>query len=100
MNEAVALQQAGLQSQVLWGNHEPSKLSRYNEIEDYLPARIIASNEVRTREEWKRAISDAHRVRSVGGKREKMRSGLIHNSLVCFRNTAQESPRSKPKSGT
>lgn len=63
VNEAVALQQAGLQAQVLWGNFEPSKMSRYDEIEDYLPARIIIGGRTRTREEWKRAIADAHRVR-------------------------------------
>ena len=62
MNEAVALQQAGLQAQVLWGNYEPTMLSRYHQIEDYLPARIIASGRTRTREEWKRAIAEAHKV--------------------------------------
>lgn len=62
MNVGVALQQAGLQAQVLWGNYEPSMHSRYDEIEDYLPDRIIASGKTRTREEWKRAIADAHRV--------------------------------------
>ena len=67
VNEAVALQQAGLQAQVLWGNFEPSKMSRYDEIEEYLPARIINNGRTRTRDEWRRAIADAHRVRMCLG---------------------------------
>ena len=63
VNEAVALQQAGLQAQVLWGNYDALKQSRYDEIEDYLPARIIAGNKTKTREEWKRSIAEAHKVK-------------------------------------
>lgn len=63
MNEAVSLQLAGLQSQVLWGDYEPAMHSRYSEIENYLPKRIITGNRSKTREDWKAAIGDAHRVR-------------------------------------
>ena len=62
MNEAVALQLASLQAQVLWGDYEPSMLSRYDEIENFLPARIIAANRTRTRDEWKRIIAEVHKV--------------------------------------
>ena len=62
VNEAVALQQAGLQAQVLWGNYDHPKMSRYDEIENYLPNRIITSGITHTREEWKRLIADAHKV--------------------------------------
>ncbi len=63
----MALQQAGLQAQVLWGNYDASKFSRYDEIEDYLPARIIASGKTRTRDEWKYSIGEAHKVRHCAG---------------------------------
>lgn len=65
MNEAVALQLAGLQSQVLWGEHKTTITSRYDEIENFLPERIIVSNKTKTRDDWKAAIAGAHKVRPV-----------------------------------
>ena len=62
VNEAVALQLAGLQAQVLFGDHAPSITSRYDEIEQYLAPRIIQGNRAKTREEWKRGIEEAHKV--------------------------------------
>ena len=62
MNEAVALQLAGLQAQVLFGDHGPSLTSRYDEIEQFLAPRIIQSNRAKTREEWKGDIEEAHKV--------------------------------------
>ena len=62
MNEAVALQLAGLQAQVLWGDHSQRLASRYDEIESFLPERIVSGNPSRTRNEWKAAIGDAHKV--------------------------------------
>ena len=64
MNEAVSLQLAGLQAQVLWGEFNPSLPNRYDEIEQYLPQRIIQGNRSYTREDWKRAIGESHKVRS------------------------------------
>ena len=62
MNEVVALQLAGLQAQVLWGNFDPALSSRYNEVEQYLHPRIISSNKSKTREDWKKSIAEAHKV--------------------------------------
>ena len=62
MNENVALQLAGLQAQVLWGNFDPALCSRYNEVEQYLHTRIISSNKSKTREDWKKGIAEAHMV--------------------------------------
>ena len=65
VNEAVALQLAGLQAQVLWGDYSSSLTNRYDEIENFLPERIIAGNPSKTRDEWKHAIGDAHKVAHV-----------------------------------
>ena len=65
VNEAVALQLAGLQAQVLWGTFDPNLTSRYDEIEQFLPLRIIQSNKSKTREDWKKAIGNAHKVKKV-----------------------------------
>ena len=65
MNEAVALQLAGLQAQVLWGDYTTTLPTRYDEIEQYLPSRIILGNRRKTREDWKRALGDAHKVRGT-----------------------------------
>lgn len=62
VNEAVALQLAGLQAQVLWGTFDPNLTSRYDEIEQFVPLRIIQTNKSKTREDWKRAIGNAHKV--------------------------------------
>ncbi len=62
MNEAVALQLAGLQAQVLWGDFVQSQNKRYDEIENFLPERVISGNRSRTRDEWKRVIGEAHKV--------------------------------------
>lgn len=64
VNEAVALQLAGLQAQVLWGDFTQSQTNRYDEIENFLPERIVSSSRSRTREEWKAAIGEAHKVGS------------------------------------
>lgn len=63
VNEAVALQLAGLQAQVLWGTFDPNLTSRYDEIEQFLPLRIVQSNKSKTREDWKKAIGNAHKVK-------------------------------------
>ena len=67
VNEDVALQLAGLQAQVLWGNFDPALSSRYNEVEQYLHPRIISSNKSKTREDWKKSIAEAHKVCGCGG---------------------------------
>lgn len=66
VNEAVALQLAGLQAQVLFGDHAPSITSRYDEIEQFLATRIVQGNRAKTREDWKRDIEEAHKKYGTG----------------------------------
>lgn len=62
MNENVALQLAGLQAQVLWGDYSAAMASRYDEVEQYLPERLIVNNRTHTRDDLKTAIAEAHKV--------------------------------------
>ena len=48
---------------MLWGAFDANMTSRYDDIEQYVPTRIIVSNKSKTREDWKRAIGNAHKVR-------------------------------------
>ena len=52
----------GLHAQVLWGDYVQGMTSRYDEIEQFLHARIINEDRNKTREDWKRAIATAHKV--------------------------------------
>ena len=63
INQDVALQLAGLHAQVLWGDHVQGMGSRYDEVEQYLHPRITAEDRNKTREDWKKAIAVAHKVR-------------------------------------
>lgn len=65
LNEKVALQLAGLHAQVLWGSYEKTMMSRYDELEQYIHPRILSSNKLKTREDWKKSIAEAHEVRAV-----------------------------------
>ena len=47
---------------MLWGDFDPRLLSRYNEVEQYLTERIVKGNRSNTREDWKQAIAEAHKV--------------------------------------
>lgn len=62
LNEKVGLQLAGLHAQVLWGDYDPNRYTRYNEVEQYIHPRILASNKMKTREDWKKDIAEAHEV--------------------------------------
>ena len=65
MTEKVALQLAGLQAQVLWGEFDPRAMSRYSDVESYLPQRILTENRRMSEEEWKGALAGAHKVRPL-----------------------------------
>ena len=65
LNEKVALQLAGLHAQVLWGSYDKTMMSRYDELEQYIHPRILSSNKLKTREDWKKSIAEAHEVRAV-----------------------------------
>ena len=58
----MALQLAGLQAQVLWGQFDRVLMNRYEEINQYLPHRIIAGDKTRTPSEWSKKIAEAHEV--------------------------------------
>lgn len=67
--ERVALQLAGLQAQILWGDYDEEKMSRYDDLESYLPERIISNRGItppRSREGWKLEIADSHRQFGYG----------------------------------
>lgn len=70
INEKVALQLAGLHAQVLWGPHDKGMMSRFDELELYIHPRILSTNKTKTREDWKKSISEAHEVKE---KRERER---------------------------
>lgn len=70
INEKVALQLAGLHAQVLWGPHNKGMMSRFDELELYIHPRILSTNKTKTREDWKKSISEAHEVKE---KRERER---------------------------
>ena len=40
----------------------PSMMSRYDEIEQFLHPRVINEERNKTREDWKKAIANAHKV--------------------------------------
>ena len=63
LNQEVALQLAGLHAQVLWGDHVHGMESRYDEVEQYLHPHIITEDRNKTRDDWKKAIAAAHKVR-------------------------------------
>ncbi|XP_065184924.1 unconventional myosin heavy chain 6-like [Sycon ciliatum] len=65
VNEKVALQLAGLQLQVLWGDYEPGKDTRYNEPASHIPSRIL-EDKPRSTEMWSAALSEAHREFGTG----------------------------------
>ncbi|EGD81471.1 myosin-X [Salpingoeca rosetta] len=60
VNEKVALQLAGLQSQVVWGNAQEGVVSRYEDVEQYLPLRIRVSDPHATKEDWTNKLYKAH----------------------------------------
>lgn len=66
VTEKVALQLAGLQAQVLWGDANPEYLSRYDDVASYLPIRILAMRQTTTKEQWMQKIFLAHKEYGVG----------------------------------
>lgn len=80
---------------MLWGAFDANMTSRYDDVEQYVPLRIIVSNKSKTREDWKRAIGNAHKVRLLS------KWTLITVSIMfCCRNTVQGRQRSRPRCGT
>eukprot|EP00800_Vazella_pourtalesii_P006621 TRINITY_DN1866_c1_g1_i1.p1 TRINITY_DN1866_c1_g1~~TRINITY_DN1866_c1_g1_i1.p1 ORF type:complete len:833 (-),score=245.32 TRINITY_DN1866_c1_g1_i1:10-2508(-) len=66
VSERVALQLAGLQTQVLWGEFDPKSISRYADVDSYLPKRILTENKRMSDEDWKGAIAGAHKQYGSG----------------------------------
>jgi len=66
VNDKIALLLAGLQAQVLWGDAEGDKLSRYEDIESYLPQRVREGDATKSRVQWCKDIFDAHNAVGKG----------------------------------
>lgn len=58
VSEKVALQLAGLQAQVIWGDYQDNKDFRYEEAKQYLCERILKEEPDK---DWAEAIAEAHR---------------------------------------
>jgi myosin-7 len=83
VTEKVALQLAGLQGQVLFGEYEDGKMNRYDDLEQFLPARIINNRGIvppRSREGWKMEIADAHA--KFGTDKTDMQSKVLYLTAV------------------
>lgn len=66
VNDKVALQLAGLQAQITWGESDETKLSRYEEVPSYIPWRLRQHNRAMTKADWIKAIYCAHRDFGTG----------------------------------
>eukprot|EP00118_Oscarella_pearsei_P025077 m.307450 g.307450 ORF g.307450 m.307450 type:complete len:2013 (+) comp42307_c0_seq1:102-6140(+) len=64
VDERVALQLAGLQAQVLWGDYD-EKNERYSNVHEYLPDRITKSKDW-SHEQRTKAIATAHKEYGTG----------------------------------
>ncbi|XP_041351468.1 unconventional myosin-VIIb-like isoform X2 [Gigantopelta aegis] len=62
VSEKVALQLAGLQAQVIWGEFEEDKSFRYSEAEQYLSKRILSSSG----RNWSVEVAKAHKHYGTG----------------------------------
>ena len=97
VNENVAFQLAGLQAQVLYGDYDPNMGSRYDEVEQFLPERLIVNNRTQTREDLKKGIAEAHKVLKI----PKPVNAIIKSyTTLSHRNMDMARQRYKPKCGT
>jgi myosin-7 len=65
VDERVALQLAGFQCQVTWGDYDVQSSSRYGDIFTYLPERIIRGRDW-SQDDWSKAIAEAHKEYGQG----------------------------------
>ncbi|GAB1607514.1 unconventional myosin-X isoform X1 [Argonauta hians] len=63
VSEKVALQLAGLQAQVIWGDYHENKDFRYGEAKQYLCERILEAEQSK---DWGNAIAEAHEHYGLG----------------------------------
>ncbi|RWS10167.1 unconventional myosin-X-like protein [Dinothrombium tinctorium] len=67
VSERIALQLSGLQAQVLLGEYiEGRGVENYDDIENYLCARVRKANANRSTNEWASKIAEAHRMYGSG----------------------------------
>jgi len=66
VTERTALQLAGLQAQVLWGNAAEEQMSRYDDVLSYIPWRITKMSATTTADQWKQKLYEAHREYGIG----------------------------------
>ncbi|KJE90233.1 myosin-X [Capsaspora owczarzaki ATCC 30864] len=83
VTDKIALQLAGLQAQINWGEHETGKDSRYEDLEFYLPERLInnvGTDKKRTREEWQAEIGASHR--SFGAGKTELQAKVMYLTAI------------------
>lgn len=78
--EKVALQMAGLQAQVIWGDADDKMVSRYEDIGSYLPWRIQMEHPNRTKEQWVKALLKAHKEYGMG--KSDMQAKVLYLTTV------------------
>ncbi len=80
VSDKVALQLAGLQAQVLWGDASDKSISRYEEVESFLSLRIRAIFPNRTKEEWMKELFAAHR--EFGSGKSDLQAKVLYLTAV------------------
>eukprot|EP00039_Didymoeca_costata_P024022 m.9005 g.9005 ORF g.9005 m.9005 type:complete len:2048 (+) comp3994_c0_seq1:287-6430(+) len=80
VTEKVALQLAGYQGQVLWGEADPEKMSRYDDVTSYLPWRIMAMARTTTKDQWMDKLFEAHR--EYGAGKTEMQAKVLYLTAV------------------
>jgi myosin-7 len=80
VNTTVALQLAGLQAQILWGEADPSKATRYEELERYIPWRIRQQQAQMGKKEWMQNLYTAHTT--VGSGKTDMQAKVLYLTAI------------------
>ncbi len=80
VNEKVALQLAGLQAQILWGEADAGKMSRYEELDKYLPWRVRQGSPQASKNEWMTQLFTAHKT--IGGGRTDLQAKVLYLTAI------------------
>ena len=80
VSDKVALQLAGLQAQVLWGDAKEQNMSRYEDVETYLPFRVRGQFPNRSKEDWMAELFKAHR--EFGSGKTDLQAKVLYLTAV------------------
>lgn len=80
VTEKVALQLAGYQAQVLWGEPNANQMSRYDDVPSYLPWRIMAMARTTTKDQWMEKLYHAHK--EFGSGKTDMQVKVLYLTAV------------------